>query len=90
MRKLHNKEAGYIEERANPHLPRFRLFICKGRSDDPNLQNTFVVTCVAHSRVTVQRSLYDARSMTRWPHRFCDGCKAQPGVMIRYPVKDGA
>ncbi len=75
--KLHSREAGYIAERMNPHVPGKKVVIYRAKEqglDDTN--GKYAVVCDAHTTIDNTTNIPDARCLMKAPETFCLGCRA--------------
>ncbi len=77
MRKKHSREAGYIAERMNPHVPGKKVVIYRAAEqglDDKD--GKYAVVCDAHRTVDNVGNIPHARCLMKAPETFCLECRA--------------
>ncbi len=75
-RKVHNREAGYIAERTNPHIAGTKVVIYIASKQGMDVgDNKYAVFCDIHSTLVGTTSIPKARILMKQPEQFCDGCR---------------
>lgn len=81
-RKLHNREAGYVAERMNPHVAGRKVVIYRAVEQGIDVLGTYAVVCDAHGTIASETSVLRARLSMKAPENFCEKCRtlASSGV----------
>lgn len=75
--KLHSREAGYIAERMNPHVPGKKVVIYRAAEQGlDDADGKYAVVCDAHGTIDNTTSIPNARSLMKAPETFCLDCRA--------------
>ncbi len=89
LRRYHDQEPGYVEERLNYRVPNDRIVIYLAADRRICIGSKYAIVCKAHGAVAGAWTLQSARNIARHPYSFCDDCRALRNANVKSTRQGG-
>jgi len=89
LRRYHEHEPGYVEERLNYYVANDRIVIYLAAERGICSDVKYVVVCKAHGAEAACAWLAEAKNLARHPYAFCEKCRELRNAKVKSSRRGG-